>query len=68
MQNIIQPLVFASAKDLLTQSIEPFGFTVDAILPHSLFILAGSSKSGKSLSVNSHAIKLHALSNYHAML
>jgi len=36
------------AKDLLTQPIAPLEFTIDGILPHGLFILAGSSKVGKS--------------------
>jgi len=35
-------------KDLLTRPIEPLGFTIAGILPHGLFILAGSPKVGKS--------------------
>jgi hypothetical protein len=35
-------------KDLLTRPIEPLGFTITGILPHGLFILAGSPKVGKS--------------------
>jgi len=37
-----------SAKDLLTQPIEPICFTIDTILPAGLFILSGNSKIGKS--------------------
>jgi hypothetical protein len=48
MQNTIPQLETVSGKDLLTQPIEPIGFTIDGILPHGLFILAGSSKIGKS--------------------
>ena len=48
MRNAVQQLETVSAKDLLTQPIEPLGFTIDAILPYGLFILAGSSKIGKS--------------------
>ena len=48
MPNTIPQLETVSAKDLLTRPIEPLGFTIDAILPHGLFILAGSSKIGKS--------------------
>ena len=48
MPNPIPQLETVSAKDLLTQPIEPLGFTIDAILPHGLFILAGTSKIGKS--------------------
>ena len=48
MYNTIRQLETVSAKDLLTQPIEPLGFTIDAILPQGLFILAGSSKIGKS--------------------
>ena len=48
MQNPIPQLETVSAKDLLTQPIEPICFTIDSILPHGLLILAGSSKIGKS--------------------
>ena len=48
MQNPIPQLETIPGKDLLTQPIEPLGFTIDAILPHGLFILAGSPKVGKS--------------------
>jgi hypothetical protein len=48
MQKPIPQLETVSAKDLLAQPIEKLGFTIDAILPHGLFILAGSSKIGKS--------------------
>jgi hypothetical protein len=37
-----------TGKDLLTQPIDPINFTIDSILPHGLFILAGSPKVGKS--------------------
>jgi len=33
---------------LMAQEFEPLGFAVDKILPHGLFILAGSPKVGKS--------------------
>ena len=48
MPNPIPQLESVCAKDLLTQPIESLGFTIDAILPHGLFILAGSPKVGKS--------------------
>jgi len=48
MQTPTPQLETVSAKDLLTQPIEPLGFTINAILPHGLFILAGSPKVGKS--------------------
>ena len=48
MPNSIPQLETITGKDLLTQPIEPLNFTIDAILPHGLFILAGSSKIGKS--------------------
>jgi RecA-family ATPase len=41
-------LEIITGKDLLTQPIDPISFTVDSILPHGLFILAGSPKVGKS--------------------
>ena len=48
MPKQLMPLETVSAKDLLTQPIEPLAYTIDGILPHGLFILAGSSKVGKS--------------------
>ena len=48
MQKQTPRLETITAKDLLTQHIDPLGFTIDSILPHGLFILAGSSKIGKS--------------------
>ncbi len=47
MQTVPQ-LQTVSAKDLLTQPLGPIRFTIDAILPHGLFILAGNGKIGKS--------------------
>ena len=46
--NPISKLETVTAKDLLTQPIEPLSFTIDTILPRGLFILSGSSKIGKS--------------------
>ena len=48
MPTPIPQLKTVTAKDLLTQPIAPFEFTIDSILPHDLFILSGSSKIGKS--------------------
>jgi hypothetical protein len=48
MPNPIPHLETVTAKDLLTQPIEPLRFTIDTILPHGLFILSGSAKTGKS--------------------
>ncbi len=48
MENYVPPLETICAKDLLTRPIEPVRFTIDAILPCGLFILAGSAKIGKS--------------------
>ena len=48
MLNPIPQLETVTAKDLLTRPIQPLGFTIDDILPHGLFILAGSPKVGKS--------------------
>jgi hypothetical protein len=48
MHNDIPQLETVSAKDLLTQPIEPIRFTIDAILPEGLFILGGNGKIGKS--------------------
>ena len=33
---------------LMAQEYEPLGFAVEKILPHGVFILAGSGKIGKS--------------------
>ena len=41
-------LVTVNAQDLLQQEFEPLQFAIDKILPHGLFILAGSGKIGKS--------------------
>ena len=45
-----QPKTFTTidAHTLLQQEFDPLQFAVDKILPHGLFILAGSSKIGKS--------------------
>ena len=48
MPNTIPQLETVSAKELLTRPLEPLGFAIDVILPHGLFIIAGSSKIGKS--------------------
>ena len=40
--------VTVNAADLMEQEFEPLQFAVDKILPHGLFILAGSGKIGKS--------------------
>jgi hypothetical protein len=48
MQKTIAPLETITATDLRAKEIEPLGFSVEAILPFGLFILAGSSKIGKS--------------------
>jgi hypothetical protein len=37
-----------NAADLMKKEFEPLRFSVDRILPHGLFILAGSGKIGKS--------------------
>ena len=37
-----------NAAELMAQEFEPLQFSVDKILPHGLFILAGSGKIGKS--------------------
>jgi len=37
-----------NAADLMKQEFEPLRFSLDKILPHGLFILAGSGKIGKS--------------------
>ena len=48
MPNSPPQLETITGKDLLTQPIAPLEFTIDSILPHGLFILAGSPKVGKS--------------------
>ena len=48
MPKTIQPLLATTDKTLMSQTIEPLGFTIGSILPHGLFILGGSSKIGKS--------------------
>ena len=48
MQKTITPLETVSATDLRSKEIEPLGFSIESILPFGLFILAGSSKIGKS--------------------
>ena len=47
-QNPIPQFTTITGKSLMSQPIEPLGFTVADILPHGLFILSGSSKVGKS--------------------
>ena len=49
-QSCTQPKTFSTvdAYTLLKHNFEPLQFAVDTILPHGLFILAGSSKIGKS--------------------
>jgi hypothetical protein len=48
--NLSAPKVFdiIDGNTLMSQEYEPLGFAVDKILPHGLFILAGSGKIGKS--------------------
>jgi hypothetical protein len=48
--NLSAPKVFdiIDGNTLMAQEYEPLGFAVDKILPHGLFILAGSGKIGKS--------------------
>jgi len=48
MPNQTQQFTTIAGKTLMSQPIEPLGFTVDSILPHGLFILSGSAKVGKS--------------------
>jgi len=48
MHNPIPQLETVSAKDLLARPVEPLGYTIESVLPHGLFILAGSAKVGKS--------------------
>jgi hypothetical protein len=47
-KNQTQQFTTITGKTLMSQPIEPLGFTVDSILPHGLFILSGSAKVGKS--------------------
>jgi hypothetical protein len=47
-QNPVPQFTTITGKSLMSQPIEPLGFTVSEILPHGLFILSGSSKVGKS--------------------
>ena len=49
-QKPAEPKTFATinAAALMTQEFEPLQFVIDKILPHGLFILAGSGKIGKS--------------------
>jgi RecA-family ATPase len=46
--NKITALNTIDGNTLMAQEFEPLGFAVDKILPHGLFILAGSPKVGKS--------------------
>jgi hypothetical protein len=48
MSNPTKQFNTITGKTLMSQPIEPLGFTVESILPHGLFILSGSSKIGKS--------------------
>ncbi len=47
--NQTPPKVFdiIDGNTLMAQEYEPLGFAVEKILPHGLFILAGSGKIGK---------------------
>ena len=49
-QTAAEPKVFATidGNSLMAQEYEPLQFTIDPILPHGIFILAGSPKVGKS--------------------
>lgn len=49
-QQAAEPKIFSTinAAVLMEQKFEPLKFAVDKILPHGLFILAGSGKIGKS--------------------
>ena len=46
----IEPKVFATidGNSLMTQEYEPLQFSIDTILPHGIFVFAGSPKVGKS--------------------
>ena len=48
MHNQIPPFESITSKDLIKLPIEPLELTISDILPHGLFILAGSPKIGKS--------------------
>ena len=48
MPNQTQQFTTITGKTLMSQPIEPLGFTISDILPHGLFILSGSAKVGKS--------------------
>jgi RecA-family ATPase len=48
MPNQTQQFTTITGKKLMSQPIEPLGFTIADILPHGLFILSGSAKVGKS--------------------
>jgi hypothetical protein len=47
-KKIIAPLKTIDGNTLMGSEFEPLRFSVDKILPHGLFILAGSPKVGKS--------------------
>ena len=47
-QNEPKTLTTLDGNTLMAQTFEPLRFTVEKILPHGLFILAGSPKIGKS--------------------
>jgi RecA-family ATPase len=47
-KNQTQQFTTITGKTLMSQPIEPLGFTIADILPHGLFILSGSAKVGKS--------------------
>ena len=47
-QNAPKTFTTLDGNTLMTQAFEPLGFSVEKILPHGLFILAGSPKIGKS--------------------
>jgi hypothetical protein len=49
-QTATEPKVFATidGNTLLAQEYEPLQFTIDKILPHGVFVFAGSPKVGKS--------------------
>lgn len=45
---LITPLTIIDGNTLMTQDFEPLQFAIEKILPHGLFIIAGSPKVGKS--------------------
>lgn len=49
-ENVIipPPLVTMDGNTLMAQEYEPLGFSIDQILPHGVFVFAGSPKVGKS--------------------